>query len=155
MRGFLVLAATLAIIFGGCDSTPHWPAPASGGWSTFTHPTLGYSVDYPTGCKVQQDERGVLIRFEGGPIIAINWVTDNEGRHRGLWAGHDPAGEIELGGHKGTLYRYQHGDGPLVMNVISYVVPYRGRSLGLELRTAGDTLTPAQQHVVDSFALPE
>jgi len=148
-HALVILALSLAVI-SGCDSTPEWPLQTQ--WRSYTHPTLGYSIDIPKDCTIQAN---TIFRFHGQPILCVNYVTPDEARRRGLWPGNDPMGDITLAGHKGRKYIYQHCDGLSCMNVISYVIDYRGRKLGLEFRMQGDELGDVQRHVLESFALSD
>jgi len=145
----VVLALSLAVI-PGCDSTPVWPSQTE--WRSYTHPGLGYSMEIPKACTIQQD---TIFRYDGQPILCVNYVTPAEGRRRGLWPGNDPMGTITLAGRQGRKYIYQHCDGLSCMNVISYVIDYRGRELGVEFRMQGDELGEVQRHVLESFTLAD
>lgn len=149
-RWALWLAIGLVV---ACDRTPDWPATTS--WTSYTHPSVGYRLDVPSGCNAQEQGDDVVFRWNGQPILCVHYVTRERGRRRGLWPGNDPVGRITLAGHAGKRYVYQHYDGPSCMNVVAYVIPYGGRELGLEFRTHASELGPLQRHVVDSFALPD
>jgi len=143
------LAALPLALAAGCDRTPSWPTQT--GWRSYTHPRLGYTIDVPADSHAEEMGESVLFRWHGDPILCVNVVTPQEGRRRGLWAGKTPAGDIELAGRAGKKYVYQHGDGPLWMNVVSYVIPFGGRELGVEFRMHGDELGDVQRHVLESF----
>lgn len=142
---------TCVLIALGCVRAPEWPMAESIEWKRYENVPIGYSFDVPAQREIDETAGGTLIRYRGGPIIAINFVTEREGRERGLWSGHDAVGKASLGGRDGALYMYSHFDGPLSMPVISYVVPHRGKFLGLEFRVAGTELGPIQRHVLGSF----
>lgn len=148
----LAFAALLAV--AGCESTPpELPDPASVSWITYTNPVLGYSVDVPSSFVRQENSRNpsVLFRYDGFPVVAVNFVSREEGKKRGLWVGKEPAGTIHLGNRDGKRYVYRHYDGPSYMRTMSYVVEHQGKYLGLEFRTGNEEPDTVQSRILASF----
>ncbi|NNE08332.1 MAG: hypothetical protein HKN20_07190 [Gemmatimonadetes bacterium] len=109
-------------------------------WETYTNEQVGYTFQYPAEFEARDHHEGrdVVLRYKGYQIVAINYCDEEEARARGLWADAEPEGQIELSGRTGRLYRYQHQDTFTLMPCISFVVPHRDRSLGLEFRREGE-----------------
>ena len=80
-----------------------------------------------------------MFRFQGFPLIVVNYVDEREARNRGLWVNHDPKETISLGGKAGIKYEYTHYDAVFGMPVQSFVVEHGGKLLGIEFRKEGDT----------------
>lgn len=111
--------------------------PAGHSWRTFVSP-LGFSIDYPDAYRVTDLGGGQpAFEYQGTIAARVVWVTEEEGRRRGLWFGAPLEREIDLGGRPGRLYQYDHGDGPFYSRTHAAVMPHRGRFLGIELRTDG------------------
>lgn len=152
--GWMSVPLLVAALAGACGGPPpENPAPDDVGWRTFVNETVGYSIEVPDVYipMTHAGGRDVLFRYEGYPVIAISWVDEAEGRGRGLWPAHEPAGAVTLGGRPGSLYIYDHYDGPFGMHTVSRVVEHGGRMLGVELRTDHETPDPLQQRILESF----
>jgi hypothetical protein len=129
-------------------------------WTTYTNAKLGYTLAYPDALAPYERGPEVLFRapgplpfrtrFTGAVPVLVRWEDEAEGRSRGAWFGSEPAGEITLGGVAGERYVYVHHDGPTSDPTVAYVIPFRGKFLALEFRTAGD-LDPVQQRILESF----
>jgi len=144
----------LCLLLGSCSPRAFdWPSVSSDGWTVYQNEAVGYRIQVPRICEVEEhhDGRTVLFRFRGAPIIAVNFVDEAEGDARGLWVGHDPIDDVELAGRPGMRYLYDHWDGPFGMRTVSYVVPHRDRLFGLELRTGAAQPTEIQQTILDSL----
>jgi hypothetical protein len=152
MKREALLAAVL--VLAACDTTPRWPD-AADGWKQYRNDHIGIALEYPAGCTVDADGDRVLIRYDGGPIISIAWLTEESARRNGLWPRHDPVGPVQLGGRTGRLYRYKHYDGPFGMRTTAFVVPHHDRYFALEFRTARDELGPLERYVLASFAFTD
>lgn len=158
LPGLALLAAGLA---GACDRTPVATQrldPDRLRWRTYTDLTLGYSIDYPEDFEMLIRGTGEAhFRFSsvystGVPARVVH-VSEEEARRRGLWSSKFITGPATLGGRPGERYVYTHADGPFYSRTVAYVVPYRGKMLGLEFRGQGD-LDRVQQRMLDSFRLP-
>ncbi len=127
-------------------------------WRTYTDRTLAYSIDYPEGFEMQvRDDGEAQLRVTGVystdvPARVVH-ATEEEARRRGLWARKFITGPATLGGRQGERYVYTHSDGPFYSRTVAYVVPHRGKMLGLEFRAEGD-LDRVQQRMLASFRLP-
>ena len=79
-------------------------------WNSFTNKIAGYTLSYPDELEVDMSRNGkdALFRYDGYPIICINYVDSTEGRKRGLWVKHQPIGNILLSGISGKKYEYTH-----------------------------------------------
>ncbi len=161
-------AATLALLLGvlgfalaGCarESTATVHADEVG-WRTYINKQLGYRLEYPDYLAPYDHGPEVIFRtpgplpfrtpFTGSVPALVRWETEEEGRSRGAWFGADPAGEVTFGGRTGTKYVYVHHDGPSADPTVAYVVPFRGKYLGVEFRTGGE-LDAVQQRMLESF----
>ena len=147
-------ALTVAGGLNGCRSEANALEnvdPAQAKWSTYANAQLQYALEYPTILSPQDYGDGsALFRYHSGVPVLVRYTTEEEGRNRGVWFGHEPVAKIRLGGRDGEKFIYDHGDGPFVTRTIAYVVEYRDRYLGLEFRTDGE-LSPVQQRILDSF----
>ena len=149
----------VVLVFISCVSDP--PAAFSTikvkSWKLFTNEVAGYSLSYPEELDINQhhDRKDVLFRYDGYPIIAVNFIDSTEGRKRGLWVQHPPVDDITLGSNSGKKYEYTHYDAIFGMPVQSYVISHQGKLLGLEFRKSGD-LGPILKRILDSFSvIPE
>ena len=102
----------------------------------------------------QSSTMDALFRYDGYPIICINFIDSSEGRKRGLWVKHQPVGNIILSGISGKKYKYIHYDVVFGMPVQSYVIIHQGKQLGLEFRRSGD-LGSVLTKIYNSFKLIE
>ena len=123
-------------------------------WNSFTNEIAGYTLSYPNELEEDKsrDGKDALFRYNGYPIICVNFVDSIEGRKRGLWIKHSPAGNILLDGIQGHKYDYIHYDAIFGMPVQSYVIDHKGKQLGLEFRKSGD-LGPVLEKIYHSFSL--
>jgi len=119
-------------------------------WNEYKDAELKYSIKYPDAYETERDGHNVLFRYGSSVPMVVRFVDEAEGKSRGLWFGHEPAGASSLGGQPAITYIYDHYDGPLGSRTISYVTPFRGKFLGLEFRTDGP-LDSAMSRVLDSF----
>ncbi len=142
----------LAIGMVACGGSP--PANPEAGtfrWATYHHPTAGYTLEHPDVYVVQEHGGGVLLRYDDYPCVSISLTDEQRADDRGLWAGHDPTGEIRLGDRDGRRFVYHHYDGPFSMRTVSYVVEHRDEYLALEFRTERDDPDEIQHRILDSF----
>jgi hypothetical protein len=96
----------------------------------------------------------VDLRQQGLAIARVVYVTERDARRRALWPGHEPTGDIELGGRPGRRYVYDHRDDPFALRTVSYVVEHRGQLLALELRVPlgpEEDADPTYRRIRDSF----
>ena len=145
-------ALVCLLALAACQAeAPALPDSATLTWVTYRHAPLGVRLDVPEafGKKTYGDE--VAFTYNG-TVARLVWVTDGEARDRGLWprAGH--RAPATLGGRAGYRYSYEHPDGPVLSHTIAYVVPYRGRQLGLEFRTDADSVGPIGERMLKSFS---
>jgi hypothetical protein len=149
--GVLTLALVAAL---GCRVDPiELPAPQ--GWHHYENATLGVAFDVPDFLETKSygDEAGIAFRYNGANAVLLRFVDAQEGKRRGLWHGHPDAGPITLGGRAGKRYQYVHDDGPIWDSTDAYVVPYRGKELGLEFRTRNDAAV--RERMLSSFRFLE
>jgi len=124
-------------------------------WVSYTHPAISYTLRYPDIFMAEEEKAGsVFFRYGCGVPVVVRFLDEKEGRRRGAWYGHEPLEDIQLSGRAGKKYIYEHNDGPFSIRTVAYVVPYRGKYLGLEFRTPGE-LNEVQQHVLASFELKD
>jgi len=136
-RRFVVVCLLSLSAGMGCRMGPI-ELPVASSWHEYRSATLGVALEIPDYFEVREVGDNVLFRLHGANAVLLRFVDAELGRERGLWVGQRPSGQIELGGRGGELYRYPHGDGPVYSLTDAYVVPYRGKELGLEFRTAHD-----------------
>lgn len=156
-RGCATLTRVLGVLsfmVGACRGTPP-PPPLAGEvqWKAYSNAVVGYSLEVPDVYDPRAAHAGkdVLFRYQGYPVLVVNYIDEAEGKSRGLWPGHERAGEIELAGRSGNKYVYDHYDGPSSMRTVSYVVEHRGKFLGLEFRTTLDAPDAIQERIVESL----
>ena len=123
-------------------------------WNSFTNEIAGYTLSYPNELEKDKsrDGKDALFRYNGYPIICVNFVDSTEGRKRGLWLNYQPVADILLNGVQGEKYEYIHYDAFFGMLVQSYVINHKGKQLGLEFRKSGDLGTVLEK-VYHSFML--
>jgi len=141
------------LITTSCHVEPPGPPPeGSYAWDSYTHPTLGYRVAYPDVFDLA-DGRGddVVFTYLGRPTFRVLYATEEEAGQRGLWGGQAPVETVAVGGREGHRYVYDHWDGPSYVHTVVYVVPLRGKALGVEFRTDADTVDDVQRRVLDSI----
>ena len=156
-RPFFAAAAlgVVLLLCTACIGSPATPAMAETGWATYSHSDLDWTLEYPDVYSTDDFDKGssVAFRYDGPPAIRVSWLSEEEGRNRGLWFDHNPVGEITLGGLEGLRYSYIHTDGPFGSPTRSWVVPYRGKYLALEFRTENVELNDVQRRTLESFSL--
>jgi hypothetical protein len=144
----LVLGALL--VLAGCAGAgpPHLD-PASVRWVSTTIPSLGIVVTHPDAWVPDLSAGRGYVPFRSGRFmpLVIRWVDEQEGRRSGLWVGHLPSGAIMMAGIAGEQVAYTHYDGPLGARMVAWVIPWKGRLLGVEIRTSGG-LDPVQRDVL-------
>ena len=60
-RSTLLCGLVLIAIMAACVRTPDWPAEAGALWKRYVNSNVGYMVDYPVECTVEEHEEGVVI----------------------------------------------------------------------------------------------
>jgi hypothetical protein len=145
-----LLPISFCVILGACGfRAPPSIDPDAVGWLTYTDTSLGISVPYPDIYRVESSDDGSYVAFRHRsftPMI-IRFVDEQDGRQRGLWFASKPAGESLLGGVPAQRYIYKHYDGPFGARMIAYVIPYKGKYLGMEFRSNGG-LDRAQEKIL-------
>ena len=123
-----------------------------GEWKTYTNPLVGYNLKYPSNYQLHEYHEGktTIFRYQGFPLVVVNYVNEKEGKNRGLWVKHAPKEKKQLGGKLGKKYEYTHYDVFHGMPVQSFVVEHKGKLLGLEFRKEG-ILDPVLKVVLSSF----
>jgi hypothetical protein len=151
----ITVGAVVLLLLSGCmASQPPRLVPASVRWVQYDSPTLGYSLSYPDAFTPQTSSDGSYVIFRQGryaPLI-IRFVDKAEGMRTGLWFTSAPRESIQLAGRPGHKYVYLHWDGPFGARMIAFVIPYRDKYLGVELRSNGD-IDVVQDGILRSFAL--
>jgi hypothetical protein len=104
-------------------------------WTTYTHPDLKYSIDYPDALVVAQDGGEVTFSSHGTPIVWISHLTIAEADRRGRWADHEPVANIRMAGVAGKRYIYNHFDVGEGVETQAWVIPYAEKFLAFEFRT--------------------
>ncbi len=161
-NSFLSLISTLsislltAVLISGCRVPS--PKVLKGGafdWATYSNPKLGYSLEYPNVYAKSEERNGkdVIFRHNGMTAMRILFITESEGKDRGLWVKSKPVEEMEMGGRKGFRYVYNHQDFFSYVHTIACVLEYRGKLLGIEFRTDENMLDEVQQRILDSLRL--
>jgi hypothetical protein len=149
-------AGLLFLFFTACvsDAPEEFASIKAETWNSFTNEIAGYTLSYPNELEEDKsrDGKDVLFRYNGYPIICVNFVDSTEGRKRGLWLKHQPVADILLNGVQGKKYEYIHYDAFFGMLVQSYVINHKGKQLGLEFRKSGDLGTVLEK-VYHSFML--
>lgn len=150
-RGPAVILAVLML--AGCHvKPPEPPPPGSYGWMAYTHPTLGYRVDYPDVYEVNTRGDGdAVFAYDGRTAFRLVYATEEESATRGLWGKHRPVEEVTIGGRRGQRYVYDHWDGPSYVHTIAFAVPHREKLLGVEFRTDAEALDDVQHRVLQSI----
>ncbi len=146
----------LTLLITGCEDRPPPPlSMATVEWATYSNEQVGYTVQYPAAFTLQNSSNGrdLQLRHDGFPVIVINYTTRQEAEGRGLWADHEPVGDVELAGKTGKKYVYNHYDGPFYMRTHSYVIEHNDRFLAVEFRTKSNSADSLQQHILQSFSL--
>jgi hypothetical protein len=137
-RHLLTLAVPLLVLAVGCRARP-FDLPQPSAFHPYTSGPLGVTLEVPDFLQAEEiGDSMVVFRYEGRNAALLRWFDEQEGRRRGIWYGHPPAGHVMLAGRPGLLYHYEHDDGPIWDLTDAYVVPYRGKQLGLEFRTRHD-----------------
>ena len=142
------------LIINSCENTPP-PALsiAKVEWATYNNERVGYKLQYPAAFNLKTDLNGkdLLLKHGGFPVMAINYTNENEAHDRGLWADHEPVGNIILANKKGKKYVYNYFNGPFFMRTLSYVIEYQSHFLAVEFRTENETIDSLQQQTGKGF----
>ena len=153
--GIAVTVLMLALLAAlGCRVDPiELPTPQ--GWHPYENAALGVAFDVPDFLEQKNygDAAGTVFRYNGANAVLLRFADEKEGKRRGLWHGHPDVGAITLGGRAGRRYQYVHNDGPIWDSTDAYVVPYRGKELGLEFRTRNDAAV--RERMLASFRFLE
>jgi hypothetical protein len=148
-------AVLLVLALAGCQGSPPTLDPAAVRWTSTAITSIGVIVSHPdVYAPAPRDASYTPFRFGRFMPLIVRWVDESEGRRSGLWFGSSPVGEIALAGIPGREYVYTHYDGAFGVRMIAYVVPWRGRYLGVELRANGD-LDPVQAEILARFAVEQ
>ena len=143
--GFLGAALLVFLVLVAC-AAPDWPQPDEVQLTSYTHPSEDFRVTYISGSTIDESNDSVFFRWRGAPILCVRYVTEQRAG-RDLWIGSDPLGDIELGGRAGKKYSYYHD----LTHTVSYVVPHKGKYIGLEFRMDGDELNTLQRQILEGF----
>ena len=149
----LLLVLFIAWALGTCRSAPP-EVPTDFEWTRWTNAAAGYEMVIPDVYRpnVEADGKAVFFRWRRTAPLKV-YLTDLESaKHRGLWVGEEPTGEVLLAGLPATRYDYTHCDGPFCSRMASFVLPRGDRWLALEFRSEGD-LNAVNQRILDSFTL--
>jgi hypothetical protein len=143
----------LFLVLAGCHGPPPALDPAAVRWTTTAIASLGVTVSHPDAYTPSpQGDSYVPFRYGRFMPLIVRWVDEREGRQSGLWFGSTPVADILLAGIPGREYIYTHYDGPFGARMIAYVIPWRGKYLGVELRANRD-LDPVQIQILARFAV--
>jgi len=125
-------------------------------WTTYSNPTVGYTLRIPSIYVAHESKGGqaVVFRWQRRAPVKITFGNAKKARRRILWFGRESQGAIALGGRVGRRYLYTHCDGPFCSRMVAFVVPHRGRELTLEFRADGK-LPAVYRTIVSSFAWRE
>lgn len=150
----VTLAATLALALVACSSGPPELEAGTFGWESYANGAVGFTMEIPDVYEPEEEGSGnaVLFRWKRGVPVKAYWTTAEEAAHRGLWFGESPVGTATLDGVEGRRYEYRHCDGPFCSRMVSFVIPWRGRVLGLEFRSDGP-LNATNRRILESFEL--
>ncbi|MGD8494565.1 MAG: hypothetical protein PVF05_00140 [Gemmatimonadales bacterium] len=147
--------AAALLLAAACTSCAA-PGPEAGtfGWESYTNHAAGFTMEVPDVYAPDEEGSGnaVLFRWKRGVPVKAYWTTAEEAAHRGLWFGESSVGPAKLGGVEGRRYEYRHCDGPFCSRMVSFVIPWRGRELGLEFRSDGP-LNATNRRILESFEL--
>src|SRR6185295_12922205 len=92
--GVLVAGALplLSLLGVACRNTPPPPPdPATLKWTTYSNPVVGYTLEVPDLYRpsTHHGDRDVMFRYDRFPVLVVNYIDLEEGKHRGLWPGHE------------------------------------------------------------------
>lgn len=145
--------AVLFLLVAGCQGSPPALDPSAVRWTSTTIASLGVTVAHPdVYTAAPRDPSYTPFRSGRFMPLIVRWVDESEGRRSGLWFSSNPVADITLGGVPGRRYIYTHYDGPFGARMIAYVIPWRGRYLGVELRASG-ALDPVQEEILRRFTV--
>ena len=98
----IIRSGIFLLFFGACvsDAPEKFDSINAETWNSFTNEKVGYTLTYPDKLEEDKSRNGkdVIFRFDGYPIICINFVDSTEASKRGLWLKHQPVGNIILSG---------------------------------------------------------
>jgi len=101
---------------------------------------------------MHKSDDDIIFRLNKYPVLAINYVTEQEARDRGLWIKHAPVETIVVDNVKWEKFIYTHYDGPFGMRTITYATEFQGKWLGIEFRTSGE-LDEVHRAILNSLKL--
>jgi hypothetical protein len=154
MLNRLAIAAGAVLLLVACQQ-PGLPPMSldEAQWKTYTDEELGIRFQYPDALQtVDEGSAGMFLRYRGGVNVRVVWTDEETARKHGLWVKHEPVAQASLAGIPAQKYIYDHWDGPSYILTESYVIPYRGKLLGVEFRPGG---LPEQgrRKLIDSFEI--
>ncbi len=150
---FIPLMLTLLLAFAVADCRDVAPVFPSGPvpWQSYARPDIGFTLDVPAGFEAEQVGDDTVFRYQGFPVLRVLLVDAEAARTRGLWATSEPVGQAQVGGQTADVYAYDHQDLFTYTHTLAYVLPRGDKQLGIEFRTADDTLDRTEQRILDSF----
>lgn len=147
----LLLTLLLAFAVTDCrDVAPTFPAGPTP-WQSYTRPDIGFTIDVPAGFEAEQVGDDTVFRYQGFPVLRVLLVDAEAARTRGLWVTSKPVGQAQVAGQTAEVYAYDHQDLFTYTHTLAYVLPHGDKQLGIEFRTASDTLDATEQRILNSF----
>ena len=152
--GWVVWIALTAILISACEQPVPDPLDRDKvEWTTYANRALGFRLDIPTSYDVRVDGNSVVLSDNGRTAVRVTHTDREEARNRGLWAQVDPKEDREYGDVSGRYYVYNHWDGPSYVPTLAWVVPHKGKELGVEFRTTEADLNPVHERMLESLEL--
>ncbi len=144
-----VLIATLAIFLSCTNTPPSHPSLETVNYITVKNPELGYMLSIPDYYSTENEGPEMMCRYDDFPVLAINYVSMEEGDERGLWPDHKPD-KSQSAPNGWILYSYTHYDGPFGMETRSYVKKIGDKFLSLDFRLREED-RPLEMKILRSF----
>ena len=146
--------AFLVCLVLGCQTRmgtlPSTPDPSTVTWVQHRDNDVGYSLSYPDVFDVKQRRGEPFFSYRGPTFFRVIHITPSEASSRGLWGGHEPVGNVVIGGRPGHKYVYRHDDFNIYRPMVAFVVEHGGKQLGIEFPMEDAPLDPVRQRILDS-----
>lgn len=149
------LVSILCLLLACQTQAPGTPRPNSIRWKVYENSIAGYSMIHPDVYTLEESHEGHTVKFSYGKkvAVAVHWASKDSENSDGLWFEHPVDRNVPFAGDTGDVYDYISYAGITGTRTRAYVIPRRGKYLGLEFKTDLVELNSVQAMTLSSFHL--